>query len=71
MHKCDYLIIVCLKARKEFLLAVSKNLKCFCVDYMKDGDHEKKSKHIKPVIKLLHQLIVMLCKEYPEVIHYM
>ena len=53
------------------MLLISKDLKCFCMDYMKSGDQEKKSKHIKPVIKLLHQLIVVSCKEQPEVMYYM
>ena len=63
-------VLVVLKARKEFLLSTSKDLKRFCMNYMRSGDHEKKSKHIKPVVKLLHQLIVVSCKEQPEVMYY-
>lgn len=61
-------VLFVIKTRKQFMLSISKDLKCFCLNYIKSSDREKKSKHIKPLIKLLHQLIVS-CREQPEVIY--
>ncbi|XP_065891485.1 myb-binding protein 1A-like protein [Dysidea avara] len=53
------------EAKSECLLSICKDLKCFCIEHLK-CDGQKKSKHIKPLVKLLSQLIIS-CKEQPDV----
>ena len=54
------------QTKSESLLSISEDVKCFCIEHMKCGG-QKKQKHIKPIVKLLNQLIIS-CKEQPEVI---
>ena len=62
---CHSVISSIEQAKSECLLSICKDLKCFCIEHLK-CDGQKKSKHIKPLVKLLSQLIIS-CKEQPDV----